>query len=178
MNISHPWLVLVPFAAFAAAFSFGAVALWIIGKRTKITQTETSAGNAVHVASPIGMLDVEPAKKLDDRLARIPVYPGAMPEDTAAAESIARLQLGGKLLEEISTSYWTPDDSKQVWEFYREQLSDWPQNLDGTQGGKELIRREQDYVLLVRVSGRPDRTIIDTCIKPPGYPHLFERGYR
>jgi hypothetical protein len=47
--------------------------------------------------------------------------------------------------------------------------------------GKELIHREPDGVRLIRVTRQKekDRTIIETCIKPPGYPHLFAgRGYR
>lgn len=172
------WLALVPFAAFAAAFCLGAVALWFIGKRTKISQTETRYGKALHVESPIGTLDVHPESKLDARLAQIPIYPGAMPENPLGAESVSQIQFGNESLQEISACYWTPDNADQVWDFYRQQLPDWPRNLDESQG-KELIHHEQDCVRLVRIMRRGDRTVIETCIKPPGYPHLFSgRGYQ
>ena len=170
------WVALVPFAAFVAAFSFGAVALWLIAKRTKFSQTETKAGKALHVESPVGTLDVRPEAKLDARLAQIPVYPGALPENQAAAESVTEIHIGGRTVRDISASYWTPQSAEEVWDFYRQQLPDWPQNLDDTRGGKELMRHETDYVLLLRVSRRSGRTVIDTSVEPAGYPHLFERG--
>jgi len=88
---------------------------------------------------------------------------------------VSELHVGQRTLQEISASYWTPDSVQQVWEFYRQQLPDWPRNLVNAQG-KELIRDETDWVRLVRVSRRGERTVIDTCIKPPGYPNLFESG--
>jgi hypothetical protein len=170
------WLALVPFAAFAAAFLFGAVALWFLGKRTKIAQTETRAGKALHMESPLGTLDVHPEAKLDFRLASIPVYPGAMPENAMAAESVSELRIGWKTVQEISATYWTPDSVKQVWNFYRQHLPDWPRNLVQSQG-KELIHNEPGWVLLIRVSGRRARTIIETSVKPPEYPHVLGSGY-
>lgn len=177
MTISHPWLMILPFAAFAAAFCFGAVALSYIAKRTRITQTQTGNGSALHVESPVGTLDVCPAVKLDSRLAAVPLYPGAMLEDPECVQSVTRLNVAGNQFEEISATYWSPHDERQVWEFYRQQLPDWPQNLDGTLAGRELIQRGPNFVLLVRVSKRPDRTVIETCVKPPSYPHVFERNF-
>ncbi len=168
------WVALVPFAAFAAAFSFGAVALWLVAKRTKISQTETKAGKALHVESPLGTLDMHPEAKLDARLAQIPVYPGALPGNPVGAESVSELHTFGRTLQEISANYWTPDGTQQVWDFYRQQLPDWPRNLDEARG-KELILQQTDCVLLIRVTKQQDRTLIETCIRPPGYPHLFER---
>jgi len=178
MPLSHTWLLVLPFAAFAAAFCFGAVAMWFIARRTKISHTLTANGRAIHVESPLGTLDVRPASKLDPRLATLPVYPGAMPHDAASVESVTALRVGGRTFEEISASYWSPHDPQQVWDFYRQQLPDWPRNLDGTLDGKELIFSKPDHVLLVRVARRSDRTIIETCVKPPGYPDVFERNFR
>lgn len=172
MKTSNLWLALIPFAAFAVAFGAGAIALWFIAKRTKVSQTETKYGKALHVESPIGTLDVHPQGKLDPRLARIPIYPGAMREDPVGAESVSELHYGSTTLQETSASYWTPDSAQGVWDFYRAQLPGWPQNLDGAQG-KELILHQKDCVLLLRVSTDRDRTVVETCIKPPGYPHIF-----
>ncbi len=172
------WFALVPFAAMAAAFGFGAIALWFFAKRARISVTPTQFGKSVHVATPIGALDVHPEGKLDARLATVPVYPGALREDPEAAESVTELQFGGKTYLDISASYWTPDPADRVWEFYRQQLGDWLRNLDGVQGGKELIHREKEHALLVRVSKRGERTVIETCVKPPDWPHPFERNYK
>jgi hypothetical protein len=167
-------LLAFPFAAFAAAFCFGAVALWHLAKRTKFSQTETALGKTLHVESPVGTIDIHPEAKLDARLAQIPVYPGALPEGPLAAQSVTDLHIGSRVLRDISASYWTLQSAEEVWDFYRQQLPDWPQNLDETRGGKELIRHETDYVLVLRVSRRNDRTIIDTGVEPAGYPNLFE----
>lgn len=175
MRTSRLWLALIPFVAFLLAFGVGAVALWFIAKRTKVLQTETKYGKALHVESPIGTLDEHPEGKLDPRLARIPIYPGAMPENPVGAESVSELHFGGTTLQEISANHWTPDSASQVWDFYRGQLPKWSQNLDGAQG-KELILHQRDCVLLLRVSRNQDRTVVETCIKPPGYPHVFGSG--
>jgi len=167
----HLWPFLIPVAFFAAAFTFGAVAIWFIAKRTKVSQTETQYGPAVHVETPLATFDVHPEGKLDPRLARIPVYPGAMPQNSVGAEAVSEVHIGSRVLQEISASYWTPDDEHEVWDFYRQQLPDWPRNLDEAQG-KELIRSQSDCVLLVRVTPRHERTVIDTCIKPAGYPNV------
>jgi len=168
-------MVFIPLAAFGTAFLVGAIGLWFVGKRTKISETMTKSGKAVHVDSPLGTLDVRPEANLDPRLAQIPAYPGAMAENPVSAESVSELHIGHRALQEISASYWTSDSAQQVWEFYRQQLPDWPRNLVEAQG-KELIHHETNCVRLVRVSKRGDRTVIETCIKPPEYPHVFGSG--
>lgn len=165
------WLALVPFAAFAGAFLVGALALWFLVKRTKISQTETKFGKSLHMESPVGTLDVRPEAKLDPRLAAIPIYPGAMPENPMGPEAVTEFRIGWKTFKDISATYWTPDSEKQVWDFYRQQLPDLPRNLDRSQG-KELIHNEPGWVLLIRVSGRRDVTVIETSIKPPEYPDV------
>jgi hypothetical protein len=119
----------------------------------------------------LGTLDLRPETKLDPRLAQIPLYPGAMPENPLAGEVVTHVHFGFRDFQDITASYWTPDSVKQVWEFYRQQLPDWPRNLVDSQG-KELIHDERECVRLIRVSGRGDRTVIETCIKPAGYPNV------
>jgi len=172
------WLILVPFAFMAAAFAFGAVVLRYIAKRAKIAMTESQFGKTLHLETPLGSLDMHPQGKLDARLARIPIYPGALRENPEAAESVTELQFGGKTYLEISASYWTPDPADGVREFYRQQLPQWLRNLDGVQGGRELICREKEHALLVRIVKHKDRTVIETCVKPPDWPHPFERNYK
>jgi hypothetical protein len=165
--------VLIPFAFFAFAFCFGALAIWYLSKRSRISQNAT--GSALHVESLIGTLDVQQEAKLDPRLARIPLYPGSMMVNPAAAQSVSEAHFGRRTLQEISASYWTMDSTEQVWEFYRHQLPDWPRNLADARG-RELICHETDCVLLLRIAKRQDdQTLIEMMIKPPGYPNLFER---
>jgi hypothetical protein len=76
------------------------------------------------------------------------------------------------VLQEVSSDYWTPDTVDEVWQFYRRQLPDWPRNLDASMG-RELIHPDPDGVWLIRVTRQNDRTVIEICIKPVGYPHLF-----
>ena len=170
----HLWLVFIPFAAFLTACCVGIVAMWFIAKRTKISQVETKSGKAIHVDTPVLSMDVQDEAKLDARLARIPVYPGALAENPSGAQTVTEVHLGGRTLQEISVSYRTPDSRQQVWEFYRQQLPEWPENLDESRG-KELIHDEVDHVLLIRITSQTGRTVIETSIKPAGYPNLFER---
>lgn len=169
------WLGLIPVAAFVIAFLVGAIALWAIAKNSTITATQTKAGKSLHVHTPIGTLDSEPQGKLDPRLAKLPVYPGAMREHPASAQVLTQMDFNHGVLQEVSSAYWTPDSADQVWQFYRHQLPDWPRNL-AESSGKELIHPERDGVRLIRVIRRNDRTVIDICIKPVGYPHLFSGG--
>ncbi|HEX4784370.1 MAG TPA: hypothetical protein VH350_08505 [Candidatus Sulfotelmatobacter sp.] len=52
-------------------------------------------------------------------------------------------------------------------------MPEWPRNLVESQG-KELIGHEPGWTLLIRVSGGRERTLIETSVKPPEYPHVFE----
>lgn len=169
------WLAFIPFAAFATAFLVGAIALWYIVKYTKISENYTSAGKSVHLDNPLGTLDIRREVQLDPRLAQIPLYPGARPQNPSSPESVTELRIRGHVLQDISVAYSTSDNAQQVWDFYRQQLPDWQENLDTAQG-KELISREGDGVRLVRISNDGERTVIETCLKPPSYPHGFGSG--
>jgi hypothetical protein len=169
------WLALIPVAAFITAFCVGAVGLWYIARRTKFSQTQTATGQVIHVESPIGTLDVHPDAKLDSRLAQIPQYPGAMSNHPMTPEVVTELHLGARHAQDISATYWTTDPAAQVWDFYRQALPDWPRNLDGARG-RELIFHGPDCVCLIRVTTQNDRTLIETSIKPPEYPHVFGSG--
>src|SRR5690349_18514155 len=87
-RILHMWLGLIPIAAFVIAFLIGAVALWAIAKSSTVSETQTKSGKALHVHTPIGTIDSEPQDKLDSRLAKLPVYPGAMRKDPASAQTV------------------------------------------------------------------------------------------
>jgi hypothetical protein len=169
------WLGLIPVAAFVMAFLVGAVALWAIAKSSTVTETQTKYGKALHVHTPLGTVDSEPQVKLDPRLAKLPVYPGAMRKEAATAQTVTRMDFNHGVLQEFSSDYWTPDPVDEVWQFYRRELPDWPRNLDESQG-KELIHPEPDGVRLIRLTRQTDRTLIEICIKPVGYPHLFSGG--
>jgi hypothetical protein len=168
-------LALVPVAAFVIAFLVGALLLWSIAKSSTITETQTKAGKAFHVQTPIGSLDSVPQEQLDPRLAKLPSYPGALCENPASAATVTQLDFNHGVLQEVSATYWTADSADEVWQFFRRQLPDWPRNLDESTG-RELIHPERDGVRLIRVTRRADRTVIEICIKPLGYPHLLTGG--
>ena len=75
-----------------------------------------------------------------------------MPENPMAAEWVTDAHIGSRTLREFSVSYWTSDSTKQVWDFYRQQLPDWPRNLVDTRG-RELIHDEKDCVRLGLAGG-------------------------
>ena len=169
------WLALVPVAAFVIAFLVGALLLRSLAKSSTITETQTKAGKAFHLQTPIGSLDSVPQEKLDPRLAKLPSYPGALREDAASAATLTQIDINHGVLQEVSATYWTADSENDVWQFFRRELPDWPRNLDENTG-KELIHPEPDGVRLIRVTRGAGRTVIETCIKPLGYPHLFSSG--
>ena len=168
-------MAVIPFAAFGAAFLVGAIALWFLVKTTNISETYTNAGKKLHAESPLGKFDERREAKVDPRLVEIPLYPGALPQNAVAPEAVSELRFAGRTLEDISVAYWTADGTQQVWDFYRQHLPDFQVNSESPQG-KELIRRLPDYVLLLRVLSQGDRTVIETCIKPPSYPNGFGAG--
>ena len=92
------WLALVPVAAFVIAFVVGAILLWSLAKNSTITETQTKAGKSIHVQTPIGALDSLPQEKLDPRLANLPSYPGALPEDAASAATLTQLDFNHGVL--------------------------------------------------------------------------------
>src|ERR1700724_4630546 len=108
------WLALVPVAAFVIAFLVGALVLWSMAKSSTITETQTKAGKSLHVQTPIGSLDSLPQEKLDPRLAKLPSYPGALPEDPASAATVTQLDFNHGVLQEGSATYWTGDSENDV----------------------------------------------------------------
>jgi hypothetical protein len=112
------WLALVPVAAFVIAFLVGALLLWSIAKSSTITETQTKAGKALHLQTPIGSLDSIPQEKLDPRLAKLPSYPGALREDPASAATVTQLDFNHGVLQEVSATYWTADSEDEVWQFF------------------------------------------------------------
>jgi hypothetical protein len=101
-------LALVPIAAFVIAFLVGGVALWAIAKKSTFTQTLTKAGKAAHLHTPLGTLSSTPQEQLDPRLAKLPVYSGALREDPGAAQTVTQLDFNRGVLEEVSTSTGLP----------------------------------------------------------------------
>ena len=139
-----------------------------------MTTEMTAAGKAVHVESPPGSLDVRPESKLDPRLAAILLYPGAAPVEPGVADVETEVRFGHQDLREVTATYWTSTPEEIVWDFYRRELPQWLRNLDH-HTGKELIERADDCVRLIRVStDKEGRTIIETSIKPPGYPDVLQ----
>jgi hypothetical protein len=108
------------------------------------------------------------------RLAAILVYPGAAPVEPGVADVETEVHFGHHDLREVTATYWTSTPEEIVWDFYRRELPQWLRNLDH-HTGKELIDRADDCVRLIRVStDKQGRTIIETSVKPPGYPDVLE----
>jgi hypothetical protein len=139
--------------------------VWL-AKRVKITETETKAGKASHFDSPLGTLDVTPEEELDARLASILIYPGSLRQSPLSADMVSDHT---SLQEVFACLLDSACGTNRVG-----ILPDWPRKLDESIG-MELIHPEPDGARLIRVTREKekDRTVIETCIKPPGYPHLF-----
>ena len=162
------FVIFVPLLIFLAVCVGGFFAMLRFIRKTKVTTNMTDAGEAMHMETPLGTFDVRPEKKLDARLASIPSYPGALPNQPEIADEVTEFHFHGQATTEVNTSYWTPDRAQVVTEFYTRELPGWNRNLI-EHTGWERVEQLSEYVRMVRVYSAQGRTIIEHSIKPADY---------
>lgn len=162
------FVIFVPLLIFMAVCVGGFFAMLRFIKKTKVTTEMTNAGEAMHMETPLGTFDVRPETKLDARIASIPSYPGALPNQPGIADQVTEFHFRGQATTEVSTSYWTPDPAQVVQEFYARELPAWNRNLIAHTGW-ERVEQLPDCVRMVRVYTAQGRTIIEHSIKPADY---------
>src|SRR5689334_8570193 len=162
------FLIFVPVLIFLGVFLGGFFAMLRFVRKTRMTSEMTASGEALHLQTPLGTVDIRPESKLDARLASIPVYPGALPVQPAVADQVTEFHFRSHTTTDVSTSCWTPDPVKTVEDFYRRELPGWTRNLI-EHSGWELVEATRNCVRMVRVFASQDRTIIEHSIKPADY---------
>src|ERR1700739_3319930 len=116
------YLLFVPILIFLGVCIVGFVAMWIFAKRIKVTTEATKAGQAVHMDTPLGTMDLRPEDALDPRLASITLYHGAMPTNPGVADEVSEWRFRSIDRRDVTAAYWTPDPPQMVEDFYREEL--------------------------------------------------------
>jgi len=154
-------LALIPFAAFALAFLTGAIALWIFIRNAQVRNQV--AGQALHFGSRFVTVDIKPKSEAEPELAGVPVYPGALRCQPAAATYQLDVALGSKHFHSFTASYWTPDPVQRVWEFYRRELQDWSVDPDNATG-YQIVTTDREKERKIRVYRERDRTCMDISV--------------
>lgn len=115
----------------------------------RATISEGAAGKAVHISTPIGVVDLKPQSELDPALASILVYPGATRTDAQLRGYEVDIQLLGRDYQILTATYSTTTPADIVWEFYKRELPGWEETRQGgekpalahdTPDGKQTVR--------------------------------------
>jgi hypothetical protein len=128
-----------------------------------ISVSDAMLGKAVHVETPIGVLDLKPHEKLDPELARMLVYPGATPAQSQPPEYEADVQFLGREFHVLVATYWTLTPADVVWEFYRRELPDWQEKRQRGYG-RSLVQESADGTRKIRVYSHNGSTMIETGV--------------
>ena len=154
---------LVLFPAFVAVVAFVLTQLVFHFVRSmRVNITDAMSGKAVHVQTPLGGFDLNPQHKLAPELARMLVYPGAVPHTSQPAEYEAEGNLLGREFHVLVASYQTVTPLDIVWEFYHRELVGWKENQRGSV--RSLVHESAEGTQTIRVSQQGSNTLIETRI--------------
>lgn len=123
-------VLLLPLLVFVLLAGFGLVRFVIFVRKFRVTVQPGTEGPALHVETSAGNLDLEPLQQLDPRLKSFVLYPGAQPRIADSPEYLASGGRRGREMRAIAATYWTPDLSGKVLDFYRSQLPQWTSKLE------------------------------------------------
>ena len=127
-------------------------------------------GDALHVETPAGNLDLEPRDRLDPELASLVNYPGAQPQFAGSPEYVATAEREGQTSSNVTATYWTPDLSGKVLEYYRTALPHWQQKrewLGGAEHAWEFIDTNDPVgTRTIRVRAEFGGTTIENTVSP------------
>lgn len=163
---------LVPLLVFLLLAGFGLVRLIVFARKFRISVRPGAEGSAVHIETPTGSLDLAPQPELDPRLTAFVLYPGAKPQIPGSPEYVASGGPHGHEMRAITATYWTPDASGSVLEFYRNMLPQWSQKLegfgDGSPGGHAWnFTNPAEPAHSIRIRSQYGGTTIENTIQVP-----------
>jgi hypothetical protein len=126
-----------------------------------VQKTRGANGETVQVETPIGSMRVQEHKKLDPKLIGVPVYPGAMREDTegGAASFDFNFDSTHKGFTVLAAEYATDDPIERVKEFYHRELPHWIISK-GRHSNFQMEYTEEGYKRIVALSEKHGHTCI------------------
>jgi hypothetical protein len=159
-------VVLVVFIAFLVFAIVGVLRLWLFVRNTHISVRRSGEADALHIETPIGNLDLQPQDHLDPRLESFVVYPGAQFQVPDSPDYVARGDVQGKQSSSVTATYWTPDLSGKVLEFYRSALLGWSETREWLGGGMHAYEfaDQGDAARSIRVRSAYGGTAIENTI--------------
>lgn len=118
-------------------------------------------GETVEVETPIGSMRVQEHKKLDPKLIGVPLYPGAVREDTegGAASFDFGYDSSHKEFTVLAAEYSTSDSVEKVKEYYHRELPHWMITHSRIHG-LHMEYTEEGYKRIVAISEKDGRTHI------------------
>lgn len=134
-----------------------------IARSIRATVSDSKAGKAVHIETPIGYFDLKPQEALDPALASILIYPGATRTESQPPEYEADIHVLGRDYRILVATYWTLTSADVVWEFYKRELPGWQEKRQRGQG-RSLTQEAADGVRTVRVYTQNGGTFIETRV--------------
>lgn len=121
---------LLPLLVFVLIAGFGLVRFVVFARKFRLTVQPGTEGPALHIETSAGNLDLEPLQQLNPRLKSFVLYPGAQPRIPGSPEYLASGGPPGHEMRAMAATYWTPDASGKVLDFYRSQLPQWTAKLE------------------------------------------------
>ena len=98
-----------------------AVALWFVARHVKVNISETPGEKQVNIETPFGGLKVRKTDEVAREL-RLPVYPGAWPDEGASVELWGGTKDDQAGFDLTIATYRTDDPLEKVATWYRQQL--------------------------------------------------------
>lgn len=126
-----------------------------------VKKSRGANGETVQVDTPIGSMRVQEHKKLDPKLIGVPVYPGALREDSdgGAASFDFSYDEAHRQFSVLAAKYTTDDPVDKVRDFYHRELPHW-MFTEKHDGGFQMEYTEQGYKRFVVIKREHGQTCI------------------
>jgi len=154
--------VLVAVLVLAALAVFGVFMAGIyLADNIHVEKSRGANGDTVRVETPIGSMRVQEHRKLDPKLIGVPVYPGAIREDSdgRGASIDFSSDSGHKEFTVLVAEYSTDGSFDKVKDFYHRELPHWMIS-HSHHGGLKMEYTEDGYRRIVAITEKHGRTRI------------------
>ena len=123
-----------------------------------VEKRKNAKGETVQVETPIGTMRVQQYQKLDPKLIGVPVYPGAVREDSNGAASFDfSFDSAHKEFTVLAAEYSTNDSVEKVREYYHRELPHWMIS-ERLRGGVKMEYTEDGYKRIIVIHEQDGQT--------------------
>jgi hypothetical protein len=152
--------VLFAITAVATVAVFGTA--WWVARNVRVENHSNLRGETTKVETPFGSVQVRERAGLDPKRLGVPVYPGAVREDSDGNRVASfDIDVGSahKEFSIVAAEYSTPDSPDQVLQFYRRHLPHWI-IAKGKRGFPQMEYTEHGYKRVIAIHEDGGRTHI------------------